>query len=86
MNSGRALFAGSSDADQLECIFKLLGTPDEVVFPGITELPDYKVGAADGWCCQSPVGCFFVLSAKQERLTEFIFFAARNLQAICSSR
>jgi serine/threonine protein kinase len=46
MHNGRALFSGSSDADQLECIFKALGTPDETIFPGIVDLPDYKVGAS----------------------------------------
>ncbi len=44
MHTGRALFSGSSEADQLDCIFKALGTPDESIFPGIVELPDYKVG------------------------------------------
>lgn len=42
MHTGRALFSGSSEADQLDCIFKALGTPDESIFPGIVELPDYK--------------------------------------------
>lgn len=43
MNNGRPLFPGTSDADQLDIIFKHLGTPDEASFPGIAELPDYKV-------------------------------------------
>jgi cell division cycle 2-like len=48
MFTGRALFSGSSDADQLDCIFKALGTPDESIFPGIVDLPDYKVGWGAG--------------------------------------
>lgn len=43
MNNGRPLFPGTSDADQLDLIFKNLGTPDETTFRGISELPDYKV-------------------------------------------
>ncbi len=45
MNNGRPLFPGASDADQLDQIFKILGTPDESNFRGISELPDYKVRA-----------------------------------------
>jgi len=41
MLNGRPLFPGASEADQLEQVFKALGTPDETVFPGIVELPDY---------------------------------------------
>lgn len=42
MFTGRPLFPGTNDADQLDQIFKRLGTPDETVFPGIVELPEYK--------------------------------------------
>jgi serine/threonine protein kinase len=50
MFNGRPLFPGTSDADQLDIIFKHLGTPDETTFPGIAELPDYKVrGAVVVW-------------------------------------
>lgn len=42
MHNGRPLFPGANEADQLDAIFKALGTPDEAVFPGIVELPDYK--------------------------------------------
>merc|ERR1712094_111020 len=37
----KALFPGSSDIDQLFRIFRLLGTPDEQSWPGLTNLPDY---------------------------------------------
>ena len=48
MHNGRPLFPGTSDADQLEQIFRQLGTPDESEFPGIVDLPDYKVRALGG--------------------------------------
>jgi len=41
-NAGRPLFPGSDVDDQLKRIFKLLGTPTDETWPGITQLPDYK--------------------------------------------
>lgn len=41
-NAGRPLFPGSDVDDQLKRIFKLLGTPTEDSWPGITQLSDYK--------------------------------------------
>jgi len=38
----RPLFPGNADADQLQRIFKVLGTPNEMMWPTITELPDWK--------------------------------------------
>lgn len=38
----RALFPGDSEIDQLFRIFRTLGTPDEDVWPGVSNLPDYK--------------------------------------------
>lgn len=42
MHTGRPLFPGANDADQLDQIFRTLGTPSESSFPGIIDLPDYK--------------------------------------------
>nr|QOY46749.1 cyclin-dependent kinase 2 [Ambystoma andersoni] len=42
MITRRALFPGDSEIDQLFRIFRTLGTPDEVVWPGVTSMPDYK--------------------------------------------
>mmetsp|Transcript_23287 Transcript_23287/g.46356 ORF Transcript_23287/g.46356 Transcript_23287/m.46356 type:complete len:297 (-) Transcript_23287:4-894(-) len=42
MVNGRPLFAGTSEADQLDRIFRNLGTPTEEIYPAITELPEYK--------------------------------------------
>lgn len=41
-NAGRPLFPGSDVDDQLKRIFKLLGTPTEDNWPGLTQLSDYK--------------------------------------------
>ena len=42
MSSGRPLFPGTSDHDQLSKIFKVLGTPTETSWPTIVDLPEYK--------------------------------------------
>eukprot|EP01137_Pigoraptor_chileana_P026615 Opistho-2@8188 len=39
---GRPLFPGSSTSDQLARIFKVLGTPTEETWPGVSELPEWK--------------------------------------------
>ncbi|KAH8555503.1 protein serine/threonine kinase [Umbelopsis sp. PMI_123] len=40
--SGRPLFPGSSIPDQLQRIFKVLGTPTEATWPKVSQLPEYK--------------------------------------------
>jgi len=42
MVNGRPLFPGNTDQDQLIKIFKVLGTPNEQVWPSVVELPDWK--------------------------------------------
>lgn len=42
MATRRALFPGDSEIDQLFRIFRTLGTPDESIWPGVSQLPDYK--------------------------------------------
>mmetsp|Transcript_60097 Transcript_60097/g.127321 ORF Transcript_60097/g.127321 Transcript_60097/m.127321 type:complete len:303 (+) Transcript_60097:72-980(+) len=42
MVNGRPLFPGNTDQDQLQKIFKVLGTPSDATWPTITELPDWK--------------------------------------------
>jgi serine/threonine protein kinase len=42
MFAGRPLFPGDSEIDELHWIFKVLGTPDERVWPGVTRLPEFK--------------------------------------------
>lgn len=41
-NAGRPLFPGGDVEDQLKRIFKLLGTPTEAMWPGMTGLPEYR--------------------------------------------
>lgn len=41
-NAGRPLFPGADVEDQLKRIFKLLGTPTDDSWPGMTQLPEYK--------------------------------------------
>ncbi|KAA8912589.1 hypothetical protein TRICI_003427 [Trichomonascus ciferrii] len=42
MFTGRPLFPGTSSDDQLQKIFKLMGTPNERTWPGISSLPGYR--------------------------------------------
>lgn len=42
MATHKVLFRGDSEIDQLFQIFRILGTPDERVWPGVSRLPDYK--------------------------------------------
>ena len=43
MAQKRPLFQGDSEIDQLFKVFRVLGTPTEENFPGVTQLPDFKV-------------------------------------------
>eukprot|EP00961_Rhodomonas_salina_P180871 2441221-Rhodomonas_salina.1 len=38
----RPLFPGDSEIDELFRIFRVFGTPNEELWPGVTQLPDYK--------------------------------------------
>lgn len=42
MVNGRSLFPGNTDSDQLQKIFKILGTPTPASWPAITELDGWK--------------------------------------------
>jgi cyclin-dependent kinase len=42
MSTGRPLFCGASEADQLVKIFKILGTPSKKDWPGVVDLPGWK--------------------------------------------
>ncbi|KAG8809669.1 Cyclin-dependent kinase catalytic subunit [Serendipita sp. 399] len=39
---GSPLFNGDSEIDQIFKIFRILGTPNDTIWPGVSELPDYK--------------------------------------------
>eukprot|EP00457_Paulinella_chromatophora_P006637 gb/GEZN01006656.1/.p1 GENE.gb/GEZN01006656.1/~~gb/GEZN01006656.1/.p1 ORF type:complete len:325 (+),score=30.12 gb/GEZN01006656.1/:56-1030(+) len=42
MATGRPLFPGDSEIDELFRIFRVLGTPTEELWPGVTKLKDFK--------------------------------------------
>uniref|UniRef100_A0A2N9GDC7 cyclin-dependent kinase n=1 Tax=Fagus sylvatica TaxID=28930 RepID=A0A2N9GDC7_FAGSY len=42
MVNQRPLFPGDSEIDELFKIFRVLGTPNENTWPGVTSMPDYK--------------------------------------------
>ncbi|RYR17389.1 hypothetical protein Ahy_B03g062153 isoform A [Arachis hypogaea] len=42
MVNQRPLFPGDSEIDELFKIFRILGTPNEDTWPGVTSLPDFK--------------------------------------------
>ena len=53
MANGRPLVAGTSEQDQLDRIFRLLGTPTLAEYPALAELPEYgalmgSAGNGDG--------------------------------------
>ncbi|XP_022910297.1 cyclin-dependent kinase 5 [Onthophagus taurus] len=41
-NAGRPLYPGADVDDQLRRIFRMLGTPTDETWPGMSSLPDYK--------------------------------------------
>jgi len=43
MALGRSLFCGDSEIGQIFKIFQILGTPDDLIWPGISKLQDYKM-------------------------------------------
>jgi len=53
MATGQPLFAGDSEIDTIFKIFQKLGTPTESMWPGVSELPDFKPSfprwPARGW-------------------------------------
>ena len=52
MVTHKVLFKGDSEIDQLFQIFKILGTPNNEVWPGVSQLPDYKENFPK-WASQS---------------------------------
>ena len=44
MVSGKALFTGNSEEDQLKKIFEIKGTPTDEHAPGLKDLPEWGVG------------------------------------------
>jgi len=48
----RPLFPGDSEIDELFRIFRTLGTPSEVMWPGVSKLPDYSPANFPQWSPQ----------------------------------
>lgn len=42
MYTGRPLFPGTTNEDQIVRIFRIMGTPTERTWPGLTSFPEYK--------------------------------------------
>jgi negative regulator of the PHO system len=42
MFSGRPMFPGTTNEDQILRIFRIMGTPSEDIWPGVTQLPEWK--------------------------------------------
>lgn len=42
MINGKPLFPGNTDQDQLQRIFKILGTPSPMTWPNVVELPEWR--------------------------------------------
>ncbi|CAD7950363.1 unnamed protein product [Amoebophrya sp. A25] len=42
MINGKPLFPGNTDPDQLQKIFRMLGTPSPLTWPSVVELPEWK--------------------------------------------
>ncbi|CBF74540.1 cyclin-dependent kinase 1 [Aspergillus tetrazonus] len=42
MCTRKPLFPGDSEIDEIFKIFRILGTPDETIWPGVTSFPDFK--------------------------------------------
>jgi serine/threonine protein kinase len=42
MCTGRPLFPGTSEKNQIQKIFRTLGTPTKLIYPGLEDLPLYK--------------------------------------------
>jgi serine/threonine protein kinase len=42
MYTGRPLFPGATNEDQLQRVFRALGTPNELAWPGVSALPSWR--------------------------------------------
>ena len=42
LNRGKPIFRGTSEINQLSCIFQTLGSPNKLIWPGVEELPALK--------------------------------------------
>lgn len=78
MATGRPLFTGTSESDQLARIFRQLGTPSLAMYPGLQDLPDYRV--------RNPASaCFHVDASNVMHRMEYSYFVCATTALIASS-
>jgi len=64
MATGRPLFPGPNAKEQIETVFKVMGTPDPSVWPSVRELPEYR----EDWRVYPPRRASEVLSSAEATL------------------
>ena len=69
MVNKKALFRGDCEIDQIYKIFEKMGTPNEGVWPGVTELQDFNEQACPKW---SPKGVLQLLRLKDNDLADLV--------------
>ncbi|CAG9462040.1 unnamed protein product [Pedinophyceae sp. YPF-701] len=79
MLNGRAPFQGDSEIDQLFKIFKEMGTPNEGVWPGVSQLPDFNASFPQ-WRAKSPAEFVPGLDAQGEDLLCKLLCYAPNMR------
>jgi cyclin-dependent kinase len=79
---GSPLFPGDSEIDQIFKIFRILGTPTEESWPGLSQLPDYKPSFPN-WSRQNIQATVPTLDANGIHLLEetLIFDTAKRMSA-----
>ncbi|VDO82298.1 unnamed protein product [Soboliphyme baturini] len=76
----RPLFPGDSEIDQLFRIFQVLGTPDETIWPGISQLSDYK----SNFPCWKPVSFQRLFPTVEEDGRELLSVSFSLVLRFCS--
>ncbi|KAF5344386.1 hypothetical protein D9757_010431 [Collybiopsis confluens] len=79
---GHPLFPGDSEIDQIFKIFKIMGTPNENMWPGVSMLPDYKPSFPQ-WSTKDLAGLVPVLDeAGADMLKQsLVYDSARRISA-----
>lgn len=78
----KAFFPGDSEIDQLFKIFRVLGTPKEADWPGVSKLPDYKRNFPQWTPRKLREFISFDSEEEEEFLAEFMYY---NPEKRCSA-
>lgn len=62
----KPLFAGDSEIDQLFRIFRVMGTPTETTWPGVTQLPDFRASFPNWTPQMMPIPNAIMNNAEEE--------------------